>query len=109
MTVVLNVGYANNLDLQKYNILLTPPDAPTSVKQTLMSQLVNKVLKRCAAFDSCKTLLTNGKFPFSSRTFTMSYLDEDDGPKQWFVYYLMLKFIHLSYCFIFQLIYFATV
>jgi len=39
----------------------------------------------------------------------MSYLDEDDGPKQWFVYYLMLKFIHLSYCFIFQLIYFATV
>ncbi|XP_010270731.1 PREDICTED: protein argonaute 1-like isoform X2 [Nelumbo nucifera] len=71
-------------DLHQYDVSITPEVTSRGVNRAVMEQLVklyrdSHLGKRLPAYDGRKSLYTAGPLPFTSKEFSITLVDEDDG------------------------------
>ncbi|XP_042505573.1 protein argonaute 1-like [Macadamia integrifolia] len=71
-------------DLHQYDVSITPEVTSRGVNRAVMEQLVrlyreSHLGRRLPAYDGRKSLYTAGPLPFTSREFSITLVDEDDG------------------------------
>ncbi|PIA26674.1 hypothetical protein AQUCO_09100081v1 [Aquilegia coerulea] len=71
-------------DLHQYDVSITPEVTSRGVNRAVMKKLVelykeSHLGKRLPAYDGRKSLYTAGPLPFTSKDFSITLVDEDDG------------------------------
>ncbi|XP_043695109.1 protein argonaute 1-like [Telopea speciosissima] len=86
-------------DLHQYDVSITPEVTSRGVNRAVMEQLVklyreSHLGRRLPAYDGRKSLYTAGPLPFTSREFSITLVDEDDGtgaPRRERVFRVVIK------------------